>query len=157
VVSNGVVSALHTLIGVFALLLTWLGWRNRRAGPERWLGVLAAIFLLRCLFDPVNFDYYQLTATVFLAGWEGLALRTAPLLTGVAVIGMGVTFAAHVATFAARYERALFMNVTYLLWMLPLTAYVIWAQLGLSPSRSYAGSVRNSGSSSDSAVAMNNS
>jgi hypothetical protein len=149
VLSNGWVRVTHVLIGLFALLLTWAGWRNRRAGPETWLGVLAAIFLVRCLFDPVNFDYYHVTALLFLGAWEGLARRSAPLLTAIAVIGMGITFAAHAESFAALYQHALFMNVTYLLWMLPLTVYVA--------SRSYAGSVKNSGSSSDSAVAMNNS
>ena len=138
VVSDWVVRAFHLLIGLLVLPLSWVAWRAKRAGPDRWLGVLAAIFLLRCVLDPLNFDYYHVGAIVFLAAWEGLTRRSAPVLTAIAVLGTGITFAAHVNSFAALYQHALWMNVTCLAWMVPLTAYVIAAQLPCITSGGYA-------------------
>jgi hypothetical protein len=129
VVPDWVVQASHALIALLVLPLVWFGWRNSRAGPDRWLGVLALIFMLRCLLEPVNFDYYHVAALLFLGAWEGLTRRSAPLLTGILVIGLGITFTATESSLAALYHHAAFMNATYLAWMLPLTAWVAWVQL----------------------------
>jgi hypothetical protein len=152
VIPDWVVRVFHLLIAFLVLPLAWIGWRAVRAGPDRWLGVLAAIFLLRCLLDPLNFDYYQVGAIVFLAAWEGMTRRSAPVLTAIAAIGMGITFAAHVNSFAALYHHALWMNVTYLVWMLPLTTYLIAVQVLASQPRPMRTSVRSWSSASSSSA-----
>ena len=129
VVPDWVVTASHALIAALVLLLVWLGLRDTRAGPDRWLGVLALIFLLRCLLEPVNLGYYHVAALLFLGAWEGLVLRRAPFITAVAVIGLGITFTATESSLAGLYRHATFMNLTYLAWMVPLTAWVARAQL----------------------------
>lgn len=135
VVSNPVVRVTHILVGLLVLPLSLLGWRaRRRAGPEHWLLVLATIFLFRNILDPVNFDYYQLAGLAFLGAWEGLARPGFPALTTLAAAGVAITWAAHERTFAALYQHSLWMNVTYLLWMLPLLFLLLRRQLSLSRS-----------------------
>ena len=125
VVPDWVVTLFHVAILLAVLPVCWLVGRRPRAGPDDWLGALAAIFLVRCLFDPLNFDYYHLAAIVFIAAWEGLALQSAPRLTAVAVIGTGLTFLQTWPAFASLYVHAGFVSLTYLAWMVPLTVYVL--------------------------------
>jgi hypothetical protein len=124
-VANWVVTLFH-LLALFAVVpICWLVARRPRAGPEEWLGALAAIFLLRSLLDPLDFDYHHVAAIVFLAAWEGLALRRAPLVTAFAVTAIGVIFLQTWPAFGSLYVHAGFVSAAYLLSMVPLTVFVL--------------------------------
>jgi hypothetical protein len=45
------------------------------------LGLLALLFLLRCLLDPVDNVYYHLPFLLSLMAWEGLVRRGLPLVS----------------------------------------------------------------------------
>ncbi|MEX2196466.1 MAG: hypothetical protein WD844_14370 [Thermoleophilaceae bacterium] len=83
----------HPLIVLLALPLTAL-WRRRRAKlpPESLLALLALLFLLRCLLDPVNNEYYHVPFLVALASWEALARRGLPVLTVLATAALWLVF-----------------------------------------------------------------
>ena len=77
------------IVGGSALvaLAWWL-----RSGPDRnrddVLGVLALVFLLRCMLDPWDLIYYHLPLIVSLAAWEARRGRSLPVLAVVASAGV---------------------------------------------------------------------
>ena len=79
---------MHPLIVLLAAPLTALWWTSRRRFPDDALALLALLFLLRCLLDPVNNAYYHVPFLLSLVAWEGLTRRGAPvvsLLCGAAI------------------------------------------------------------------------
>jgi hypothetical protein len=83
----------HPLIVLLALPLTALWWRRRTAlPPESVLALLALLFLLRCLLDPVNNEYYHVPFLVALASWEAFARRGLPVLSALAVAALWLVF-----------------------------------------------------------------
>lgn len=83
----------HPLIVLLALPLTALWWRRRERLPaESALALLALLFLLRCLLDPVNNEYYHVPFLVALASWEALARRGLPVLTVLATAALWLMF-----------------------------------------------------------------
>jgi len=110
----------HLLIVLAAVPLAFLYWRRRgwlRADDA--LGLLALLFLLRCVLDPVNNTYYHVPFVIALAAYEALRHRRAPIVATLASIlawqTTGDMFAVH-QTAAA--------NAIYLAWTLPLVAYL---------------------------------
>jgi hypothetical protein len=100
----------------FALALAW--WRSRRdAEPEDVLALLALIFLVRCLLDPMTNSYYHLPFLMSLAAWEGLRRERAPLLTVAATLLIALTMA-----FGSGGVPGAELNRLYLAWALPLAA-----------------------------------
>jgi hypothetical protein len=72
---------MHPLIVVLALPLTAAWWFSRRRTPDDALALLALLFLLRCLLDPVDNAYYHVPFLLSLTAWEGLVRRGLPLVS----------------------------------------------------------------------------
>ncbi|MGH2979876.1 MAG: glycosyltransferase 87 family protein [Solirubrobacterales bacterium] len=72
---------MHPLIVALALPLTAAWWFSRRRTPDDALALLALLFLLRSLLDPVNNVYYHVPFLLSLTAWEGLARRGPPLVS----------------------------------------------------------------------------
>jgi hypothetical protein len=71
----------HPLIVALALPLSAAWWFSRRRTPDDVLGLLALLFLLRCLLDPVDNAYYHVPFLLSLIAWEGLVRRGLPLVS----------------------------------------------------------------------------
>ena len=71
----------HPLIVVLALPLSAAWWFSRRRTPDDVLALLALLFLLRCLLDPVDNAYYHVPFLLSLIAWEGLVRRGLPLVS----------------------------------------------------------------------------
>jgi hypothetical protein len=69
------------LIVLIAVPLTVAWWRSRRRTPDDALALLALLFLLRSLLDPVNNAYYHVPFLLSLTAWEGLARRGPPVVS----------------------------------------------------------------------------
>ena len=71
----------HPAIVLLAVPLTLLWWRSPRRTPDDVLALLALLFLMRSLLDPVNNAYYHVPFLLALIAWEGLTRRGPPLLS----------------------------------------------------------------------------
>jgi hypothetical protein len=101
--------------GIALAALWWL-----RSGPQRnrddVLGLLALVFLGRCMLDPWDLVYYHLPLVVSLAAWEARRGRDVPVLS------VAVTAACWL-TFVVYDERAGYgPYAAYLAWTIPLAA-----------------------------------
>lgn len=99
--------------GIAVALIWWL-----RSGPERnrddVLGVLALVFLLRCMLDPWDVVYYHLPLVVALAAWEARRGSSLPVLSLVVTAACWLTFITY-------EERAGYgPYLAYLAWSVPL-------------------------------------
>jgi hypothetical protein len=81
--------------------------------------MLALLFLLRCLLDPMTVGYYHVPLLLSLLALEALHRRGLPLLT---LLGSGVLWLL-VARVPWGSEPAKVAAI-YLAWALPLTAYL---------------------------------
>jgi hypothetical protein len=108
----------HPLIVAAGVALALL-WRWR-AGASRCLddafGVLALVFLLRCMLDPWDLVYYHLPLVVSLAVWEARRGRELPVLAVVASACAWLTF----VVYDARTGNGPYL--AYLAWTVPLAA-----------------------------------
>jgi hypothetical protein len=126
---------LHPLIVLLSIPLTAAFWlRRRRLEPHDIFALLALLFLLRCLLDPVDNAYYHVPFLVSLVAWEGLARRRVPVFGLLASVAIWfVIYKAHVSdTFAAR-------NAFYLLVTMPFGLWLSALLLGTSPGARRAG------------------
>jgi hypothetical protein len=110
----------HPLVGVYAH-------RRRRAAPVEALQLLALVFLVRCVFDPLTYSYHHAPFLIALTVYEGLRRRV-PVLSGFAVAA--VLIETHVV---APMRDAQLLNGFYLAWALPLLAAL--ALSALAPER----------------------
>ena len=78
----------HPLIVALALPLSAAWWLSRRRTPDDALALLALLFLLRCLLDPVDNAYYHVPFLLSLAAWEGVARRGPPLLSALCAVAV---------------------------------------------------------------------
>jgi hypothetical protein len=76
--------------------------------------LLALLFLLRCLLDPVDNAYYHVPFLLSLAFWEGLERRRAPLFALLA--SLAIWFAFYKATMS---DSIAFRNAVYLAATVP--------------------------------------
>jgi hypothetical protein len=114
----------HPLIASLVVPLSLLAWRARRHAPgghgEQALGLLALLFVLRCVLDPWNCVYYELPFLLALLAWEALCRpQRPPLLTLGATLATWLTF----QTLDPLLGPDL-LCVTYLTWALPLAAWL---------------------------------
>jgi len=72
---------MHPLIVLIAAPLTAAWWLSRRRTPDDALALLALLFLLRSLLDPVNNAYYHVPFLLSLTAWEGLVRRGPPVVS----------------------------------------------------------------------------
>jgi hypothetical protein len=107
----------HPLIAVVAVPLTLLAWR-RRSDPLLLLGFL---FLLRCMLDPWNTDYYALPAIIALVTWESSRAARPPLFALALTMLTWATWQWLVPAAAPDVE-----SLVYLAWSLPFVALVGW-------------------------------
>lgn len=110
----------HPLVAVLALLATAAFWRRRRdAAPEDVLQLVALIFLLRCVLDPLTYSYHHAPFLAALVAYEGLRRRV-PVMSGVAIGALLLT--THVI---APMKDADIVNAFYLAWSLPMVAALV--------------------------------
>jgi hypothetical protein len=108
-------NALHPAIVLLAIPLTGAAlFVRRRLGASDVFALLAVLFLLRCLLDPVDNAYYHIPFVVSLAFWEGLARRRAPLRALLASIAI------YFAIYKAHMVHTIGLrNMVYLLATVP--------------------------------------
>ena len=107
----------HPLIVVVAVPLTLLAWR-RRSDP---LLLLAFLFLLRCVLDPWNTDYYALPAIIALVTWESWRAARPPLFALALTMLTWASWQWLVPAAAPDVE-----SLVYLAWSLPFVGLVGW-------------------------------
>jgi hypothetical protein len=96
---------------------------RRRAGarPEEALQLLALVFLVRCILDPLTYSYHHAPFLVALIAYEGLRRRV-PVLSGFAIAAI-----AAMTYVVAPMKDAGLVNAFYLAWSLPLAAVLTLA------------------------------
>jgi hypothetical protein len=110
----------HPLALVVGLALPLLFWRRfRQPTAADALLLLALVFLLRCLLDPLTLSYHHIPFLVAIAASEGLRRRGLPIVTVFSAAGLWV-----IARWVAGAGNAVLLNESYLAWALPLTAYL---------------------------------
>jgi hypothetical protein len=72
---------MHPLIVALAVPFAAAWWFRRRRTPDDALALLALLFLLRSLLDPVNNAYYHVPFLLSLTAWEALVWRRPPLVS----------------------------------------------------------------------------
>jgi hypothetical protein len=113
----------HPLIVLLAAPLSYALWRRRERRPEDGLLLLALLFLLRCLLDQWNNDYYHVPLVLSVLAWETLRREGFPWLTLALTALVAITFPPDFTRiFGDSAARALELNVLYLAWALPLAA-----------------------------------
>jgi len=117
--------ALVALLTPLAVLRAAPPARRGPLGLERVLALLALVFLLRCWADPWNHEYYHLPMLLALGAYEALGCRRAPVLTAVSSAFLWVLFAR-----LAQPGMGPAIDIAYLAWALPLTAWLAVAAVG---------------------------
>jgi hypothetical protein len=115
--SDGLGHVTHPLVVLLALAaIVTYAVRRRGADPEEALQLMALVFLLRCVFDPLTYSYHHAPFLVALLVYEGLRRRV-PVLSGFAIAALlAMTY-----VIAPMHDAAL-LNAFYLAWSLPLLA-----------------------------------
>jgi hypothetical protein len=72
---------LHPLTVALAVPLSAAWWFSRSRTPDDALALLALLFLLPCLLDPLGSAYQYVPFLLALTAWEGLTRRGLPLVT----------------------------------------------------------------------------
>lgn len=111
------------LLGVALPVVYWLRTRGRSADDI--LLLLALVFLLRCVLDPVTLSYHHLPFFVVIACYETLGRRRLPIIS----IYTAAAIWALAAYVAPSYDAST-LNRVYLAWVLPLTAYLAYRVFG---------------------------
>lgn len=126
VVPEWVARVAHPGIVAAAIPLSLLLWRRTDRRRDDALLLLALLFLVRCLFDNWNNDYYHVPLALSLIAWE--TVRHAgrpPYLSLVVLMAAGLSFwPAQTQIFAGSVEHAALLNALYLAWALPLGIYL---------------------------------
>ena len=113
--------AIHPAIVVLSAPIALLVWRRRCERSDA-LALCAFLFLVRCVFDPVNTEYYHLPLLLALLSWETLSQRPLPYATLLTATAMFVTFR-YLAPMAGVKTASIF----YLLWTVGLAIYLLGA------------------------------
>jgi hypothetical protein len=110
---------MHPLIVVIAVPLTAAWWCSRRRTPDDALALLALLFLLRCLLDPVDNAYYHVPFLLALTAWEGLRRRGLPLVSMLSSVT--IYYAIHRAGWT---DDLAVRNVLYLAATVPVAVWL---------------------------------
>ena len=113
----------HMIVLAVSLGLTVAYWVKRRdREPVDVLQLVALIFLLRCMLDPLTYSYHHLPFFVALASYEGLRRRGLPW------ISMFVSAVVYVMTVKiAPMDDPTLLNRVYLAWAVPVAAYLAFS------------------------------
>lgn len=118
----------HPLVIALALAACAAYWRRRRgAAGDEVLQLVALLFLVRCIFDPLTYSYHHAPFLVALICYEALRRRV-PVLSGYAIAML--LLMTHVI---APMKDAGLVNAFYLAWSLPLA--VVLAASVVAPER----------------------
>ena len=109
----------HPLIVALGVVLPLARVRRRPASRETALTLLALLFLLRCMLDPMTVGYYHVPLLISLLALEALHRRGLPLLTLISSAVLWVL----VAHIPWGLEPAKVATI-YLAWALPLACYL---------------------------------
>jgi hypothetical protein len=113
----------HPLIVAVPLPLAALLWRRRDRRSDDALLLLALLFLLRCLLDTWNNDYYHAPFFLSLLAWEASRRRGVPYLSLAVAILIGVSFwPEQTSVFADSLADAPLLFAVYVAWAVPLAA-----------------------------------
>jgi hypothetical protein len=109
----------HPLAVAIVIGLSVLYWR-RGAEKDQYdaLALLALVFLVRCMLDPLAASYHHTPFVVSLAMFEGLRRRGLPVITLIS------TAAILVMTHFVRLDQPGLLNAVYLVWALPTAGYL---------------------------------
>ncbi|TMK65558.1 MAG: DUF2029 domain-containing protein [Actinobacteria bacterium] len=114
----------HPLVALLALAaIGAYAYRRREAAGDEALQLLALVFLIRCVFDPLTYSYHHAPFLVALIVYEGLRRRV-PAMAGYAIAALLAMTYLVVPT----HNTAL-INAFYLGWSLPLLAALALATL----------------------------
>jgi hypothetical protein len=119
---------LLVLAGFGLAAVAW--WRGRGRAAVDPLALLALVFLVRCLLDPLSNVYYHAPFVLALLAWETTVRRGLPTLTLLSSAALWATW----NTVAPLHLPAL-TNAAYLVWALPMTAVLAVHALGLERAR----------------------
>jgi hypothetical protein len=120
----------HSLIILLAIPFGLALWRRRPGGASP-LALLALLFLVRCVFDPVDLDYFHLPFVLALLAWEvkaGRVVKGLPAVTLAVVACLWLTF----NVLHADGVNLWLIDATYLAWTSVVAVYLLVA-LGLFP------------------------
>ena len=113
-------SIAHPLVLVLGVSLSVVYWRRRRgAHPYEAVQLLALLFLLRCLLDPLTISYHHLPFVIALAVYEGLRRRGLPIVSMWSAVALW--FIAQVVAPSGNLDE---LNLAYLAWGLPTAGYL---------------------------------
>jgi hypothetical protein len=111
----------HPLIVLLPIPLTALLWRRRDRRPDDALLLLALLFLLRCLLDTWNNDYYHAPFFLSLLAWETVRRPGVPLLSLAVAVLLGISFwPDQTQIFAGSLADAPLLFALYAAWAVPL-------------------------------------
>lgn len=115
----------HPLIVLLPIPLAALLWRRRDRRPDDALLLLALLFLLRCLLDTWNNDYYHAPFFLSLLAWETLRRPGVPLLSLAVAALIGISFwPDQTQIFAGSLADAPLLFALYTAWAVPLAVYL---------------------------------
>jgi hypothetical protein len=116
-------AAAHPLVTLVAVGAAVLYWRRRPGrGAQDALGLLALIFLARCLLDPLTYGYHHAPFLVALLAFGGLRARGIPW-AGILVSGAAWAMVKWVAP----HGDLNLLNRVYVLWALPAAGWLVLA------------------------------
>jgi hypothetical protein len=116
----------HPLALAVVLGLSGLYWRRSAdRHPYDVLQLLAALFLLRCLLDPLAIEYHHAPFVLTVAIFEGLRRRGIPLVTLTATAAILV-----LGQYVAPLNKPDLMNAAYLVWGVPTVIYLFASSFG---------------------------
>jgi hypothetical protein len=116
----GLASISRPLMLLLGIGLALLFWRfAKRRPPSDALLVLALVFLLRCLMDPLAMSYHHVPFLVTVAAWETLRRRGLPVITVYSALALWA-----LGRWVAPTGDGVAMNRAYLAWALPIAAYM---------------------------------
>ena len=114
---SAITHPLALAVGVALPLLFWRRFPRPTAADA--LMLLALVFLMRCLLDPLTVSYHHAPFFVAIAASEGLRRRGLPVVT---ILSAAALWA--IAHWVAPTQDAALLNATYLAWALPVVGYL---------------------------------
>ena len=118
----------HPLIVLLPIPLAALLWRRRARRPDDALLLLALLFLLRCLLDTWNNDYYHAPFFLSLLAWESVRRPGVPRLSLAVAVLLGLSFWPDQSrVFADSLSNAPLLFAIYVAWAVPLAALLATA------------------------------
>ena len=130
-VARWIPPASHSLIILVAIPFGLALWR-RRSGGATPLALLALLFLVRCVFDPVDLDYFHLPFVLALLAWEvkaGRVVRGLPVVTLAVVVCLWLTF----NVLQADGMNLWLIDATYIAWTGAVATFTSSASWGCLP------------------------